>query len=868
MSIHDSKQLGDVKVVMLKGEKGDKGDGSYDDTAIKALISSEAQSRASADNALEMVKADKTEVNALETNKADKTEVNALGERVSTAENDIDVLDARMDTFASLPDGSTAGDAELLDIRVDYNGNTYPSAGDAVRGQAGDISLLIENKITLPTPTDGKYIDKNGVLHDDANSRVYEKVKVVKGSRIKIVNAYVASSRAITGYDYYGNYVNFLKQNGDWNPSIIELDISNYEYISISSKVGYDIAVSYVQKPLSMTDEAINEIYNKLTNIPFSHTMYNINLSVGIGNAVSLTPETAWEYRYAIVNCSEGDKFIINGTGGTNPRLWGFVDSNNILLSVADDGASVDDGLLLVAPTNASKLIINDYKSGLPCYKVNSPVADIVQDIMSDIDTVINGDESEVDLSSLTQYEYFIAGTSWTWSSNFKCVLIPTEGGHRYTAKGQSERYTNYAFLTSNSRSGVASFCDGETGTRIIPANTEVSIITPDDCKFLYVLTQNNGNSVVPAYFRNNYPALYGTFDELDRSIIDVNTTMEQMANVADTMGISYWKHKPIFVKQPMPYDVKKFNAWAFITACQERLVCLYTKGDGHETSGLRQIVGKYSYDGIVWSDEISVIDIVNSLGAVTAIGTDNDGNLLFWLRDGGIHSSTKHKLYRSTDGGKTIEQISEVSSPTGYTIEGITSILHIPNVGLMSFFCTYLANDNNVWGILTSADNGATWVQTPIESGLTNIDYPSEINGVYLSDGKILALGRKEITGGQYALVQLQSSDYGSTWTRATTNITDIMSSTSSLIYDSDKDLISEFYVDRTDNTLRLRENAPSDIWNNPMNWSDSQNIHTLGFADGGNVNATEYNGMRVTSEYGGSDSGSSIYATLVPYE
>lgn len=45
------------------------------------------------------------------------------------------VLENRMDTFASLPDGSTAGNAELLDIRNGANGVAYPTAGDAVRGQ-------------------------------------------------------------------------------------------------------------------------------------------------------------------------------------------------------------------------------------------------------------------------------------------------------------------------------------------------------------------------------------------------------------------------------------------------------------------------------------------------------------------------------------------------------------------------------------------------------------------------------------------------------------------------------------------------------------------------------------------------------------
>jgi len=72
--------------------------------------------------------------------------VASLEPRVSANENAINVLDARMNTFASLPEGSTSGNAELLDIRVAYDGKTYPSAGDAVRGQTSNIKPMQLNR--------------------------------------------------------------------------------------------------------------------------------------------------------------------------------------------------------------------------------------------------------------------------------------------------------------------------------------------------------------------------------------------------------------------------------------------------------------------------------------------------------------------------------------------------------------------------------------------------------------------------------------------------------------------------------------------------------------------------------------------------
>lgn len=59
----------------------------------------------------------------------------SYAEDIADLNSRVDANSARIDTFTSLEEGSTTGDAELADGRVDFLGNTFDNIGDAIRAQ-------------------------------------------------------------------------------------------------------------------------------------------------------------------------------------------------------------------------------------------------------------------------------------------------------------------------------------------------------------------------------------------------------------------------------------------------------------------------------------------------------------------------------------------------------------------------------------------------------------------------------------------------------------------------------------------------------------------------------------------------------------
>lgn len=76
--------------------------------------------------------------------------IEAYTNHITTKQNTkIAALQTRMSSFTSLKDGSTTGDAELIDVRIGADGTKYSCAGDAVRKQFSKLNNDLVKQLDL-----------------------------------------------------------------------------------------------------------------------------------------------------------------------------------------------------------------------------------------------------------------------------------------------------------------------------------------------------------------------------------------------------------------------------------------------------------------------------------------------------------------------------------------------------------------------------------------------------------------------------------------------------------------------------------------------------------------------------------------------
>lgn len=120
-----------------------------------------------------------------------------------TLASDILVERNRIDTFTKMQEGSTTGDAELVDIRIGYDNTKYDSAGDAVRGQC----RTLENTLTMRTSNNEYELELQKDLHFKVESFFYDK----KMETHPIASAEIARIPVLPGEIYYlTSYTNYM----------------------------------------------------------------------------------------------------------------------------------------------------------------------------------------------------------------------------------------------------------------------------------------------------------------------------------------------------------------------------------------------------------------------------------------------------------------------------------------------------------------------------------------------------------------------------------------------------------------------------------------------------------------------------------
>lgn len=116
-------------------------DAEEQQTLVEQILSKTGQETSERKAADEKEKSER--IAAIEKERNERT----LGDNTERAERkaEIEVERQRINNLTKLSEGSTTGDAELQDIRVGANGETYETAGAAVREQIGSLKEDIVN---------------------------------------------------------------------------------------------------------------------------------------------------------------------------------------------------------------------------------------------------------------------------------------------------------------------------------------------------------------------------------------------------------------------------------------------------------------------------------------------------------------------------------------------------------------------------------------------------------------------------------------------------------------------------------------------------------------------------------------------------
>lgn len=202
---------------------------------------------------------------------ADERAAAAIASEAAERAREIAVERARMDGFVKLKDGSTTGDAELQDVRVGVNGETYDSAGAAVRGQFNIEKRRIDGVLEGVVNPCGRQVLDFGLIVGSTSIDIYMGTATPSSEEYYAIDTFMVVERAKAHY------------------LIFDQNTRTYIYFYDSNKqyLGY----AYAEKSGELDEFPPNTVYIKIVFLRNSETdnlpTRNIKLLEGSDRTVS-----------------------------------------------------------------------------------------------------------------------------------------------------------------------------------------------------------------------------------------------------------------------------------------------------------------------------------------------------------------------------------------------------------------------------------------------------------------------------------------------------------------------------------------------------------------------------------------------------
>lgn len=237
---------------------------------------------------------------------SETAERKAADEKEATErKKEIEVERKRIDNLAKLPSGSTTGDAELADIRVDRNGKAHPNAGEAVRQQINEIdqkyetetSSLKEDLIDIGLVLraskwkDNFYTDGTGNEAPLNGASVTDYIDI---SSFYSVTIKTFQRKGVRNCFYDENHKLVLAINGttdQWEYTEITADVSTCKYAKICTYILQKESMKIIgnlKTSLIQIMDKLNELKSMTLNDDFKNYLFASFLKFGVvGDSLS-----------------------------------------------------------------------------------------------------------------------------------------------------------------------------------------------------------------------------------------------------------------------------------------------------------------------------------------------------------------------------------------------------------------------------------------------------------------------------------------------------------------------------------------------------------------------------------------------------